>query len=112
MPQSEHAAVPRFRDEADKVIRSRTSHGTWLGPTALHSMEPIDRRITAARLMVLRTEPNAREAIAALLGVPSMTPALAMRAARDIAAFVESGDATVAAQLIHSAGVTRSQGEA
>ncbi len=72
-------------------------------------MEPIDERITAAQLMVLRTEPNAPVAIATLLGVPAMPQHLAVRAEREIADFVQSGDATVAAQLIHAAAVRRSR---
>jgi hypothetical protein len=75
-------------------------------------MEPIDTRITAAQLMVLRGEPHSGEAISKLLGVDGMPPNLAVRAKREIAEFVASGDATVAAQLIHSAGVRRARSNA
>ena len=74
-------------------------------------MEPIDERITAPRLMMLRSEPGADVAIAKILGVSAMSVKLAERAKREIAEFVATGDATLAAQLIHSAGVRRPRGE-
>lgn len=68
-------------------------------------MEPIDRRTTAARLVSLRGEPNAGRLIAELLGVSRMAALDAVRTAEEIDRFIESGDATQAAQLIHSASV-------
>lgn len=61
--------------------------------------------------MALRSEPRGAEAIARLLGVPSMAANLAVRAQREIAEFVETGDATAAAQLIHAAMVRRGRSE-
>lgn len=85
--------------------------GTRLSPPVLYSMEPIDERVTAARLMVLRSEPNAAAAIAATLGVPAMPRSLAERATGEINEFVTTGDATLAAQLIHAAEVRRSRSD-
>ena len=66
-------------------------------------MEPIDERITAAQLMALRGEPDAAGKISHLLGVDLMPPLLAVRTCRDVAEFVLTGDAVLAAQLIHAA---------
>jgi hypothetical protein len=68
-------------------------------------VEPIDRRITAATLLSLREQPNAGDEIAALLGVRTMSEGDALRTLQAIATFLRSGDATIAAQLIHAAGV-------
>lgn len=72
-------------------------------------MDPIDERITAAQLMALRKEPNAQQTIAELLCVGQMAPKLALNAQREIAEFVETGDATRASQMIHAAMVRRSR---
>ncbi len=72
-------------------------------------MEPIDERITAAQLMALRRERGAPQAIAKLLGVAAMPPHLGRRTEKEIAEFVETGDATLAAQLIHGAAVRRTR---
>jgi len=96
------------RDRRGDTLRRR---GTPRSRPVLCFMEPIDERITAARLMVLRNEPNAPVAIATLLGVPAMPPNLAERANGDIAKFVANGDATLAAQLIHAAEVRRSRSQ-
>jgi hypothetical protein len=74
-------------------------------------VEPIDRRTTAARLLTLRNEPNAAREIADLLGVSTMPGSEAARMQDDIAAFVRSGDGTLAAQLLHRAALRRGQGE-
>ena len=65
-------------------------------------MEPVDKRITAAQLMALRREPNGTDAIARLLGLEAMPPRLALRTAAEIQEFVVTGDAVLAAQLIHA----------
>ena len=66
-------------------------------------MEPIDERITAAQLMALRAEPNPAREICALLGIDAMPARLADRTRSDVDRFVGTGDATLAAQLIHAA---------
>jgi hypothetical protein len=72
-------------------------------------MDPVDDRITAAQLMALRDDATAHQKIADVLGVRNMAPNLAARSLRDIAEFVETGDATLAAQLIHAAIVRQSR---
>lgn len=66
-------------------------------------MESADTRITAARLLTLRNEATALPDIAALLGVPAMPATLAAKTTREIEAFLATGDATAAAQLVHAA---------
>ncbi len=71
-------------------------------------MEPIDRRVTAAGLLALRDEPDAAGAIGRALQVAAMPTDLARRTSEEIQQFLASGDATLAAQLVHSAIVRRS----
>lgn len=66
-------------------------------------MEPIDRRVTAAQLMAMRASPNAASEIAGLLRVAEMPARLAARTGDDILQFILTGDAVLAAQLIHAA---------
>ena len=61
--------------------------------------------------MALRLEPDADAAIASVLGVVRMDPVATVRTLDEIAQFVASGDATLAAQLIHAAGVRNTPGE-
>ena len=70
-------------------------------------MEPIDTRITAAQLMAMRADPNAAREIGTLLGIDAMPTLLGARTRNDIDRFIETGDATLAAQLIHAAMVRR-----
>ncbi len=72
-------------------------------------VNPIDQRITAARLLALRDEPRAAEVIADLLEVSKMPAPLSIRAITEIDEFVRSGNATMAAQLIHADIVRRGQ---
>lgn len=73
-------------------------------------MEPIDERITAAQLMALRADPNAAREICTLLGVDVMPALLAERTRGDVDRFIVTGDATLAAQLIHAAMVRQQRG--
>jgi hypothetical protein len=81
-----------------------TSARIWFG------MEPIDERITAAQLMALRSDPHGARKICDLLGVDLMAARLAERTRLDIAEFVVTGDAVLAAQLIHAAIVRTKRG--
>lgn len=62
--------------------------------------------------MALRAEPNAARAIAELFEVKEMPLVLAKRTLTEIEAFVASGDAVRAAQLIHAAMVRVKSGPA
>ena len=70
-------------------------------------MDPINDRITTPRLAAMRGESNAERNIASLLHVEEMPLPLAARTRADIAAFVATGDAVLASQLIHAAQVRR-----
>ena len=70
-------------------------------------VEPIDLRINAAQLLALRDQPDAERAISLLLEVNQMDPIEALQTKREIQAFLTSGDATYASQLIHAAAVRR-----
>ncbi|MES2693028.1 MAG: hypothetical protein V4773_06110 [Verrucomicrobiota bacterium] len=70
-------------------------------------MEPIDKRLTAARLMALLDEPDPQEAIRHVLGLAEIPAPLAKQADAEIAAFIASRDATLAAQLIHACALQR-----
>jgi len=68
-------------------------------------MEPIDRRITAVTLLMLRDKPHPEQALEALLRVREMAVPDSERTKQEIENFVASGSATAASQLIHAAQV-------
>jgi hypothetical protein len=70
-------------------------------------VEPIDLRVTAATLLAAREDPHAADTIARLLSVTEMDPIGAVQTRGEIGRFLESGDATFAAQLIHAATTRR-----
>jgi hypothetical protein len=81
--------------------------GTSAARAVLSSVEPIDHRITAAKLMTFRDAPGSEESIASLLGVADMAPNLAQQTRDELRAFLSSGSAVDASQLIHAASVRR-----
>ena len=89
--------------------RTADAEGTAAAGAVLSGVEPIDHRITAAKLVTLRDTPGAEETIADLLGVNDMAPNLAVQTLGEVGAFLRSGSAIDAAQLIHAASVRRSR---
>lgn len=59
--------------------------------------------------MTLRDAPGAEDAIVRLLGGPDMAPNLQLQTRHEVRAFLSSGSATDASQLIHAASVRRTR---
>lgn len=57
--------------------------------------------------MTFREAPDSEESIAHLLGVADMAPNLAQQTRDEVCAFLRSGSAVDASQLIHAASVRR-----